>query len=97
VNCGFEEKAAVFLKEAVKYVKKCEQKYNLIFMDPFYNDLSQKHLFNNLDNILEEGAFIVLLIKSGITYPALDNLEEYDSMADRTFGGSRVIVKSKAR
>ena len=53
-NCGFFDKSSVSLKNAVKYVAATNKKYDLIFMDPFYNDLSQKHLLNLLKDRLKE-------------------------------------------
>lgn len=51
-NCGFLEISQVYRKSAVKYVAGCEKKYDLVFMDPFYDDTSHKHLFKNIKNIL---------------------------------------------
>jgi len=53
-NCGFYDKSSVTLKNAVKYVAATDKKYDLIFMDPFYSDLSQKHLLSLLKDRLKE-------------------------------------------
>ena len=51
----------VHLIDAVKYVLKHakDKKYNFIFADPFYADIKQKHLVDNISNILaKNGLFI---------------------------------------
>jgi len=53
-NCGFFEKSSATLKNAVKYAAATDKMYDFIFMDPFYNDLSQKHLLNLLKDRLKE-------------------------------------------
>ncbi|HAI62785.1 MAG: Methyltransferase [candidate division WWE3 bacterium GW2011_GWF2_41_45] len=53
-NCRFYDKSSVTLKNAVKYVAATDKKYDFIFMDPFYTDLSQKHLLNLLKDRLKE-------------------------------------------
>lgn len=54
-DCGFFDKSSVTLKNAVKYVAATDKKYDLIFMDPFYEDLSHKHLFTKLKDRLADG------------------------------------------
>ena len=53
-NCGFYDKSSVTLKNAVKYVAATDKKYDLIFMDPFYSDLSQKYLLRLIAKRLKE-------------------------------------------
>jgi len=93
LNCGFFDRAEVFWKEAVKYVKVCKKKYDLVFMDPFYKDTAQKHLFNILDNITQPSTIIVFMLDSKLEHPAVANLEKYSTIADRRFGETRLIIK----
>ena len=52
LNCGFLEKSEVFRKESSKFVVNAPKKYDVIFLDPFYDDVSQRHLMSNLGSIL---------------------------------------------
>jgi 16S rRNA (guanine966-N2)-methyltransferase len=54
-NCGFVEVSQAFRKNAVKYVSNCQKKYGLIFMDPFYSDIAQKHLLKLLPSVMAPG------------------------------------------
>lgn len=55
-DCGFFDMSSVTLKNAVKYVVATDKKYDLIFMDPFYEDLSHKHLLTKLrDRLAHKG------------------------------------------
>ena len=51
-NCGLNEKAEVFLRDAVKYVANTDEKYDLIFVDPFYSETHHVFLMKNLEEIL---------------------------------------------
>ena len=57
VNCGFIERSEVIRKEAAKYVVNTEKTYDIIFLDPFYDDINHKFLVSNLENILNENIF----------------------------------------
>lgn len=58
-NCNLIEKAEIVRKNAVKFAGNSPRNYDVIFLDPFYEDISHKFLMQNLENILEEGGIIV--------------------------------------
>lgn len=58
-NCGFAEKGAFYQVDAVKYAAETPNKYNLIFVDPFYTDTSHRFLLKNLAEILETDGWVV--------------------------------------
>ncbi|GIW69655.1 MAG: RNA methyltransferase [Patescibacteria group bacterium] len=60
-NCGFFEKSSVWLKKANKYLAATNNKYDLIFMDPFYNDLAQQHLLNLISKHLKDKGQLIYL------------------------------------
>lgn len=73
-NCGFEEQGEVYLKDAAKFAKGASEFstqnlqesgikgiYDLIFVDPFYKDTSQVHLFKLLATIIRPNAMVFYL------------------------------------
>jgi len=60
-NCGFEEKAEAHMSDAVKFVANTSDKYDIIFVDPFYEDSAHKFLVKNLGEILEKDGLIFFL------------------------------------
>jgi 16S rRNA (guanine966-N2)-methyltransferase len=55
---GFVEQSEVFLRDAVKFVQLIHQhepdkKYDIIFMDPFYEDTAQVHLLKQIHYVLK--------------------------------------------
>ncbi len=59
--CGFEEKAETHLSEAVKFVANTENKYDVVFCDPFYDDLNHKFLIKNMGEVLNTDGYIFFL------------------------------------
>lgn len=60
-NCGFTEKAEAHNKDSIKYVVNTHEKYDAIFVDPFYDNLHHKFLFQNLSEIINENGLICFL------------------------------------
>jgi len=58
-KCGFAEKAQVSRKDAVKFVVSSSRNYDIIFIDPFYQKTTHKHLILNLEKILNKTGVIV--------------------------------------
>ncbi len=42
----------MFNKNSLKFVTKAERTYDIIFADPFYNDLNQRHLLKMLPKVM---------------------------------------------
>lgn len=51
-NCNFTDQAEVFSDDAIKFAANTNKKYNIIFLDPFYNEIHHKFLMQNLAEIL---------------------------------------------
>jgi 16S rRNA (guanine(966)-N(2))-methyltransferase RsmD len=57
-NCNLVENATVTKNSSVKFVANTTNKYDLIFVDPFYDDISHIFLMKNLEEILNENGTI---------------------------------------
>ena len=93
-NCGFLEMSQVFRKNAIKYVSVCEKKYDFIFMDPFYGDISQTHLLKSLANVLAESGEVYYFHKNGIDIEATMEKSGLELKDSRKFGDSVFEVLS---
>ncbi len=96
-ECGFEDQAEVFKQDAIKFAGNAIEKYDIIFADPFYKETHFRFLFQQLEEILEEGGVIVF--SHGIDTDVKDalknnkNLEIYDS---KKYGSAFItIIKNK--
>lgn len=58
-NCGFESISEVSGTGSVKFASNTMKKYNIVFMDPFYEDTAHTFLFKNLEEILEPNGTIM--------------------------------------
>jgi 16S rRNA (guanine(966)-N(2))-methyltransferase RsmD len=56
--CKFGGVSEVKKTNAIKYAANTTGTYDLIFVDPFYDDLKQKFLFQNLEEIINEDGII---------------------------------------
>lgn len=95
-NCGFLEMSGVFRKNAIKFIETCENKYDFIFLDPFYEDTAQKHLFKTIGNILKVGGKIFYFHKSGIEVGEMMENGVLKITDTRKFGDSTFEVVEKA-
>ncbi len=104
-NCNFEntlvedenkpyilEKYNLHHMEAAKFTSKTPEKYDVIFADPFYNDLKLKHLFEGIEQCLSAYGIVVLLHGEALNIPQTlsnTNLIEVDS---RKYGATLVSI-----
>lgn len=58
-KCGIEEQTEVTRSNAVKFAANTEKKYDIIFLDPFYEDTNHVFLMKNLEDILNPEGTIV--------------------------------------
>ncbi|OGC50107.1 hypothetical protein A2716_01420 [candidate division WWE3 bacterium RIFCSPHIGHO2_01_FULL_40_23] len=54
-------KSQVFTQDSLKYVLNCHKKYDLIFLDPYYDQIAHKHIFKSLPEIMNKEGLIVFL------------------------------------
>ena len=95
INCGFLEKAEFIRKEAAKYVVNTEKTYDIVFLDPFYQDIAHKFLVSNLKNILNEGGIIVFFHGENLDLKTLVEGSGLNIMEERKFGKSLFSILSK--
>lgn len=93
-NCGFLASSEVFRKSAVKYVSGCEKHYNVIFMDPFYADTAQTHLFKLLPNILSDDGMICFFHDKSVIIATLGS-KSLTLVSERRFGNSFLSILKK--
>ncbi len=88
VNCGFLEKSEVIRKESAKYVVNTEKTYDIVFLDPFYDDTAHKFLVYNLKHILNKGGVVVFFHGENLDMKTLTEDSGLNIMEERKFGKS---------
>jgi len=88
VKCGFIEKSEVSRKEAVKFVVNSPRNYDIIFIDPFYQEITHKHLLLNLGNILNKGGIVVFFHGDTLNLQDLITDTNLKIVDERKFGKS---------
>ena len=88
INCGFVEKAEVIKSEAVKYAANTENRYDIIFVDPFYADTSHVFLTKNLTEILNVKGIIVFFHGENLEISSLIKDTQLIVIDERKFGKS---------
>lgn len=94
LNCGFLEKSEVFRKESSKFVVNAPKKYDVIFLDPFYDDVSQRHLISNLGSILNDDGVAIFFHGENLDIEKLISGTELKIMEERKFGKSIFTILS---
>ena len=61
INCQLLEKAEIHQQEAAKFVANTEKTFDIIFLDPFYNDIKHKYLMEMLSEILNPQGIVIFL------------------------------------
>jgi 16S rRNA (guanine966-N2)-methyltransferase len=94
-NCDFVEQAQVIRSDAVKYAANTPQKYDLIFADPFYDNITHKFLLKNLEEILNDSGLIAFFHGQDLN---IDQQIEDTSLkihTQRRFGRSYITILKK--
>lgn len=101
-KCSFEGKSRAFLKSASKFVEKMantkntksEEKifYDLVFMDPFYNDLNHRHLIKNLDAILKPDGLVVFTHGDNLDLNSQIENTDFKLVTERRFGATVISI-----
>lgn len=94
-NCGFLEKATTHRKEAAKFAANTENKYDIIFLDPFYKDVNHIFLFKQLQEILKHKGKVVYLYGPEADLEKLIKDTDLTVVTTRRFGGSFFSVLEK--
>lgn len=91
-NCKLNKIAQFHRDNAVKYAANTEKKYDIIFLDPFYNDLKHKFLLQNLEEILNENG--VIAFSHGKELNIEDQIKDtkLSIFTQRRFGKSHLTI-----
>lgn len=94
-KCQFEEKSEFHLKDSVKYAANTEKKYGLIFVDPFYDNISHIFLMKNLEEILNREGLIIFFHAKNLNMEKLINGTTLKVADERRFGKSYFTILKK--
>ena len=95
-NTGFLEKSEVYGQDAVKFAANSFEKYDIIFVDPFYNETHFRFLFENLEKMLSDGGVIVFSHGKGTgAKDALANTKYLTTHNQKKYGNALITIIKK--
>ena len=66
---GFADRATVISGDSLDYLRRCGQKFGIVFLDPPYNNGLIPRVFELLPDLLERGAVVICETKSDEALP----------------------------
>ncbi len=87
-NCNFIETAKFHHKDAIKYAANTEKTYDLIFLDPFYDNIHHVFLMQNLEEILKPEGSIIFFHGKNLDVQRVIKNTNLQVMDERKFGNS---------
>jgi len=96
VRCGFLEKSLAIRKDTGKYVANTDRNYDVILLDPWYEDISHRHLVSNLGNVLKENGIIAFFHGDKLKMTPLIQGMPLVIADERKFGKSMITLLKKA-
>lgn len=94
-TCAFEKEAEFHLRDAVKFVGNTEKAYDLIFVDPFYQDTSHVFLTENLAEIINDNGLIFFFHGENLPLKKLISKINLKIIDERKFGQSIFTILKK--
>lgn len=91
-KCGFSEVSEIVRKRAVKFAGDAPRNYDVIFLDPFYEDINHKFLMQNLESILEEEGIIVFFHGNNLDIENVIENTDLQVIDERKFGQSYITI-----
>ena len=91
-NCNLQEFVEIVRKKAVKFSGDAPRNYDVIFLDPFYEDTSHKFLMQNLENILEEDGIIAFFHGNNLDIEGILENTSLKIIDERRFGQSYLTL-----
>ncbi|MFZ2664005.1 MAG: 16S rRNA (guanine(966)-N(2))-methyltransferase RsmD [Patescibacteria group bacterium] len=88
VNCGFVERAEFTRKDVLKFIVNAPRNYDVVFIDPFYKDITHKYLVSNLESVLNEDGIIVFFHGDNLNLEDLITDTNLRIVDERKFGKS---------
>ncbi|MBN1162656.1 16S rRNA (guanine(966)-N(2))-methyltransferase RsmD [Patescibacteria group bacterium] len=83
---GFSDCGEVIRSDAVKYVANTPEKYDVIFADPYYENISHIHLFKNLEEILKPDGVIAFFHSKNLDWEKTLKDTNFEIKDQRRFG-----------
>ncbi len=94
-KCNFFENFDIYRKNALKFVTTTDKKYDVVFLDPFYQDKTNRHLIKSLSRICNDNAYIFFFHASDYDL-SVDLLgSDLEIVSQRRFGKSSVSQLTK--
>ncbi len=87
-NCGFEEKSTVIRSDSTKFAANTDQKFDLIFVDPYYTDTAHAFLLKNLGEILNDDGTVFFFHGENLELGRITNEAGLKIVDERKFGKS---------
>lgn len=93
-NFNLTEKTEVFGMDAVKYVANTHKKYDVIFVDPFYENTTHKFLLKNLEEILNPTGKVFFTHGKDLNIESQVENTEFKVNTQRKYGQSLLSILS---
>lgn len=94
-NCNMAEQSEVTRSDAVKYVANTINKYDIIFLDPFYEDTSHVFLMKNVEEILNKEGKVVFFHGEKLDINRIIKDTKLKVIDTRRFGKSYFTILTK--
>jgi len=89
IKCKFDEsKVQIFKSNAVKFVANTINKYDIIFLDPFYQDTSHIFLVKSIEEIIKNKGVIVFFHGNTLDINKIIKDTNFKILDQRKFGNS---------
>ena len=89
-------KGATFTQDVIKYVSNTQKEYDIVFLDPYYDQSVHKHMFKLLPNIVQTGGVIVFLHGKDLNLESTLEGTKLKIVDERHYGASYVtFLKSQ--
>lgn len=94
-SCGFSTNSKFHFKDAVKYVANTDKKYDLVFVDPFYDQTSHVFLMENLEEIIKKDGLIIFFHGDNLKVEDIIKKTDLKVFDERKFGQSIFSILGK--
>ena len=88
---SWSENIEILCANAVSFVEKCEEKFDIIYFDPPYYENELSALVSKLSGLCKDGAVIIFEFASGDKFVE----ENYSKYGFRKYGKSSILLISK--
>lgn len=89
-NLRYLDRAKFFKSEAIRFLKNCKDKFDIIIADPPYDYKNYEELLNLAHSKLKEGGILILQLSSKTSL----EIKNYKIVKDYKKGETRIIILS---